>query len=291
MGRNKMSFLGEEAEPEKRIVEKNLGKPGLVAGLLVILVSVYSQYVIPELNLISGTLLVYGVPILITALIWGRPIISKSLSHMYKALKYGLGYFGVFTVIGLSAGFLILLLLTIFDPAAINLLHKPNPVLQVSPELAWVMVAFSFLVVGPSEEYLFRGFVFGGSLNVFKSRHWLFLALISSLFFAGVHLYYAVVYGVASLVQFADLITFGMAMAATYYVSGGNLLVPAMIHGAYDATGYIGVATSSNIGAQLRELMIIIGLIVAVVVFSRKKRKTSTDGANALEPSEQLQIV
>jgi membrane protease YdiL (CAAX protease family) len=268
-----MSFLSEEAESEKkRFVEKHLGKTGFVTGLLVILVCVYSQYVIPGLNLISGTLLVYGVPILVTGLIWGRTIISKALRRMYTAVRYGLGYFGIFTILGLAASFLILFVLTIFDPAAVNLLHKPNPVLQVSPELAWVMIGFSFLVVGPSEEYLFRGFVFGGLLNVFKGRHWLTLALVSSVFFAGVHLYYAVVYGVASLVQFADLITFGMAMAATYHVSGGNLLVPAMIHGAYDATGYLGVATSSDIGAQLRELMIFIGLVVAIIVFSRRKR-------------------
>jgi len=279
-GRSKMSLLTQEEEPEKkRFVERHLGKTGFITGLVIILASVYLQYVIPGLNLVSGTLLVYGVPILVTSLIWGRTIIVKALNHMYAALRYGLGYFGIFTIIGLAAGILILFLLTLFDPTAINLLHKPNPVLQVPPELAWFMIGFSFLVVGPSEEYLFRGFVFGGLLNVFKGRHWLFLALVSSIFFAGVHLYYAVVYGVASLVQFADLITFGMAMAATYYVSGGNLLVPAMIHGAYDATGYIGVATSSDIGAQLRELMIFIGLIAAVIVFSRKKPVQSSSSA------------
>jgi membrane protease YdiL (CAAX protease family) len=268
-----MAFLSEEAKTEKRRwVEKNLGKTSLITGLVVILASVYAQYVIPGLNLVSGTLLVYGIPLLVTSLIWGRTIISKALRQMSTAVRYGLGYFGIFTIIGLAASILILTLLTVFDPSAINLLHKPNPVLQVSPELAWVMIGFSFLVVGPSEEYLFRGFVFGGLLNVFKGRHWLVLAFVSSLFFAGVHLYYAVVYGVASLVQFADLITFGMAMAATYYVSGGNLLVPAMIHGAYDATGYLGVATSSDIGVLLRELMIFVGLIVAIFVFFRRKR-------------------
>jgi membrane protease YdiL (CAAX protease family) len=277
-GEAKMAFLSNEVEPEKKKpAGKNLGKTAFVVGLIVILVSVYAQYVIPGLNLISGTLLVYGLPILVTSVIWGRTIIAKALRHMYTAVRYGLGYFGIFTVIGLGASILILLVLTLLDPSAINLLHKPNPVLQVSPELAWFMVGFSFLVVGPSEEYLFRGFVFGGLLNVLKGRHWLFLAFVSSIFFAGVHLYYAVVYGVASLVQFADLITFGMAMAATYYASGGNLLVPAMIHGAYDATGYVGVATSSQIGAQLREVMILIGLIAAFIVFSRRKRNAPAD--------------
>jgi hypothetical protein len=273
-----MTILSNEVEHEKkRSAGKNLGKAAFVVGLIVILVSVYAQYVIPDLNLISGTLLVYGLPILVTGVIWGRTIIAKALRHMYTAVRYGLGYFGIFTVIGLAVSILILIVLTLLDPSAINLLHKPNPVLQVSPELARFMVGFSFLVVGPSEEYLFRGFVFGGLLNVLKGRHWLFLAFVSSLFFAGVHLYYAVVYGVASLVQFADLITFGMAMAATYYASGGNLLVPAMIHGAYDATGYVGVATSSQIGVQLREVMIVIGLIAAFIVFSRRKRNAPAD--------------
>ena len=270
-------FLNNVTEPGKQKVQRKLGKTRFIIGLISILASVYSQYLIPGLNLVSGTLLVYGLPIFIVSLIWGRAIISKALGHMRNALKYGLGYFGIFTVIGLSAGILIVIILTVFDPAAVNLLHKPNPVLQVSPEFAWLMIAYSFLVVGPSEEYLFRGFVFGGLINIAKGKHWLLLAFVSSLFFASVHLYYAVVYGVASIVQFADLITFGMAMASTYYVSGGNLLIPAMIHGAYDATGYIGVATSSNIGAQLRELMILIGILVAIFVFSRRKKKSKRE--------------
>jgi membrane protease YdiL (CAAX protease family) len=267
-----MSLLTQEEETEKRRpVGRRLGKAGFTAGLVVILACSYLQYVIPGLNLVTVTLLVYGIPILVTGLIWGRTVIFKALNRMYAALKYGFGYFGIFTIIGLGASILIIFLLTAFDLSAIKLLNKPNPVLQVSPELAWFMVGFSFLVVGPSEEYLFRGFVFGGLLNVFKGRHWLTLALVSSIFFAAVHLYYAVVYGVTSLVAFADLITFGMAMAATYYVSGGNLLVPAMIHGAYDATAYVSIATSSDIGVQLRDLMIVIGVVAALLVFSRKK--------------------
>jgi membrane protease YdiL (CAAX protease family) len=189
-------------------------------------------------------------------------------------LKYGLGYFGAFNVLSLLLSIVIIYLLLIFDPATVDLLQKPNPVLQVSPEVAWIMVGFSFLVTGPCEEYLFRGFVFGGLLNISKNRHWLSLALISSLFFAGVHLYYALTYEIASLVPFVDLMTFGMAMAATYYVSGGNLFAPAMIHGAYDATAFIGVATSTDIGVQLRVAMMLVGAIVAVMVFVQRKRGT-----------------
>jgi membrane protease YdiL (CAAX protease family) len=108
-------------------------------------------------------------------------------------------------------------------------------------------------------------------LSFFKNRHWLTIALVSSVFFAAAHLYYAVVYGVASLVQFVELIAFGMAMAATYYVSGGNLFAPALIHGAYDATAFIGVATTLIIGAELRGVMILIGIIVAIVIFAERR--------------------
>lgn len=66
------------------------------------------------------------------------------------------------------------------------------------------------------------------------------LAFLSSVFFAAVHLYYALTYGVASLIPFVDIVAIGMALAITYYHSGGNLLIPALIHGVYDATGFFG---------------------------------------------------
>lgn len=258
--------------PTERVAGTRPLTPALfIVGLLVILVCSYLQYVIPGLNFITGVLLVYGIPILVTSLIYGRTIIKKAFNQTLNAVKFGLGYFGAFTALYILVATFIIILLTIFNPAAVNLLQKPNPVLQVSSRVAWLMVGVSFLIVGPAEEYLFRGFVFGGLLSVFRNRHWLSVAFISSIFFAVVHLYYATTYEAASLVQFADLVAFGMAMAATYYVSGGNLIVPAMIHGAYDATAFIGVATSANIGDQLREFMILIGIFVAIAIFIEKR--------------------
>ncbi|MEM0053916.1 MAG: hypothetical protein QXL89_06995 [Nitrososphaeria archaeon] len=89
-------------------------------------------------------------------------------------------------------------------------------------------------------------------------------------------------YGVASLVIFADLITFGMAMAATYYVSNGNLLIPSIVHGAYDASGFISVATSFELGMMLRVSLTLIGLIVAIVLFVQKilTRQTKKSSEN-----------
>ena len=45
--------------------------------------------------------------------------------------------------------------------------------LEISPSAALVMVAVSFLIIGPAEEFLFRGFMFGGLLSITKGRYWM----------------------------------------------------------------------------------------------------------------------
>jgi membrane protease YdiL (CAAX protease family) len=247
------------------------GKKRYIVGLTTVFVCSYVQYLGYHFGLILGPLVVYGVPILVITLLWGTTITKRFFKSTYSALKLGLGFFGAFTVLGILLAVVMLLFLLVFNPSAVDLLNRPNPVLNVSPNLAWIMVVFSVLVVGPAEEYVFRGFMFGRLLEIFKNHRWFIVAFISSLLFGAVHLYYAIVYGVASLVQFTDLVTFGMAMAATYHLSGGNLFVPSLIHGVYDATAFVGVANSSDIViAALRGSMILIGIIAAVVLLVQK---------------------
>ena len=248
-------------------------KKSFLLAMLVIFAASYSQYLIHGISPVLDVFIVYGVPILVISLLAGREIARRSFNHNHLALKFGLGFYGAFTLLGTILGIAIYAVISQFDPSALNLLHNPNPVLHVSPESAWIMVLGSILVIGPAEEYIFRGFVYGELLKIFSDRHWISLALVSSLLFAAVHLYYALVYGLASLVQFADLVTFGMAMACTYYLSGGNIFIPALIHGVYDATGFLGVATSSGIGALLREIMLLVGLIFSLVLLAQRKRR------------------
>ena len=255
-------------------MEAPINKGYYIIGIIILFATSYGQYLISS-NFIMNLLIVYGVPILVASIFWGRTILKKSIHNMFVALKFGLGAYGAFTVLGTLISFGIIFFLASFDPSALNLLHRLNPVLNIPPGAAWVMVAGSFLIIGPSEEYIFRGFVYGGLLSIFKNRHWFSLAFISSIMFAAVHLYYGLTYGIASLIAFTDLITFGMAMAVTYYLSGGNLLIPALIHGAYDATGFLGVATSQGLGAILRYSLLLIGIIVALVIFVKRIRKRS----------------
>ena len=269
---------------------RRVSKTSYIAGLIVIFVCVYSQYLAQCLGfhygLVLGTLIVYVVPILIVTLLWGTAIAKRFFNNTYSAVKLGLGFFGAFTVLGIIVAAVILFFLTVYNPSTVNLLNKPNPALNVSPQLAWIMVAFSILVVGPAEEYLFRGFMFGALLEIFRNHHWLTLAFASSVLFAAVHLYYAVTYGLASLIQFTELITFGMAMAATYYFSKGNLLVPSLIHGVFDATGFIGVAVSVDVGLRLREYMILIGVIVGfVLLIQRSHMRDYNTPAESMKPN------
>ena len=248
---------------------KSLPKKFYLLGVVVIFLSVYSQYFI-HYGSIIGYLVVYGVPVLVVSLILGRQLLQRAAKNNEETAKFGLGLFGVLIAIGLLLSIIALAVITHFDPHAANLLNKLNPVLNVPPNVAWLMIPISILVVGPAEEYIFRGFVYGGLLRISKGKYWLLLAVVSSVMFASVHAYYAFTYGVASVLPFIDLITFGLAMAITYYWSGGNLLVLALIHGTYDATGFLGVATTNQIGKAAQFAMIFVGIGFAVVYLPKK---------------------
>jgi membrane protease YdiL (CAAX protease family) len=248
-------------------------------GLLAIYATAYSQYFLPSLNLVLSLLYVYGIPIVIVGIFWGRYTLRRFFNRMYAAVKYGFASYGGFTGLSYILTFIIILLIIIFDPSALNILNNPNPVLNTTPENAWIMVWVSLLVVGPAEEFIFRGFLFGGLLNILGNRHWISLAFLTSILFAAAHLYYALQYGIVSVIMFTQLIAFGMAMAVTYYLSNGNLLIPSFIHGLFDATGFLTTAVSLDFGATLRLQLFYVSLAVlgALLVQHLWNRGKSTE--------------
>lgn len=249
-----------------------LSRARYIVGLLVIYAAIYSQYLLPDIGLVFGLIYVYGIPLVVIAFLWGRNILHRSLHKMYEALKYGFASYGGFTALGYGISVVIILILIFFDPNIIKVLTQPNPVLNTSPEEAWLFVWLSFIVVGPAEEFLFRGFVYGGLLSMFNNRHWLSLAFLSSILFAAVHLYYIFVYGIASTIMFVQLIAFGMAMAVVFYLSDGNLLVPAFLHGLFDATGFLTTAVSLDFGVALRIDLLLFSLAVLGIVLLQRLR-------------------
>lgn len=251
-----------------------ISKRTYFTGLLIIFLSAYSQYFVEGYGPITGALVVYGIPIIWISVFFGSEILNRAFKNNGLALKYGMGYFGAFSLLGGIISGIIIMVLTTVDPNALDILNRANPVLHVPRKLAWMMVIISMIFIGPAEEYIFRGFVFGGLLKIYHNHHWIFLAFVSSFLFAVVHLYYLVIYGLASLIPFAEIVTIGMALGFAYYLSGGNLLIPALIHGAFDATGFIAEDISEGIGIALRFSMVLIGLLVAFVMYRRRNRRT-----------------
>lgn len=251
---------------EQASAEKGIRFWKYAVGLLVIVIGVYSQYIFNIRGLVYGTLVVYILPAIVIFLIDGRRILSKANANFKKAFRYGFGYFGVFSAAGIGLALLLLLILFAFDPQIGGLLNRPNPLLEVTPNLAWIMIGFSFLVVGPFEEFLFRGFIFGELLNILKGRHWVFAAIISSILFSIIHLYYFFAFGIASVIQFSQIIMFGLGLSGAYYKSQGNLLILALIHGAFDATSFLIIAIPENpfIGLELKIALIVVSVLIGV---------------------------
>jgi membrane protease YdiL (CAAX protease family) len=241
-----------------------------IIGLAVIFTTVYIPYFVP-LGVVPGYLIVYGVPIVVVTAVFGRAIFSRAAKNNKNAFKATLGLFSSFYLVGIFLSLAALTIILQFYPSALQLLDKTNPALDVSRTVAWIMIAVSMLVIGPAEEFLFRGFVFGGLLSISKGRHWIPLAVVSAAIFASVHGYYGLTYGVASPVYFIQLITFGLAMSVAYYWSGGNIVALAVVHGLNDAIGFLGVATTRNIGLAAQGIFIAVGLVFAVSYILFKK--------------------
>ena len=256
--------------------DKPLSLSYYLIGIAVIFIAVYVPYFVDVGSQVVGYLIVYGIPIAVVSVLFGKQILSRAAKNNKEALKVTLGTFSPFYIAGIFTAAIALAIILQFYPSATDLLQKTNPVLNVSPTEAWVFVAFSLLVVGPAEEYLFRGFMYGGLLNLTKGKYWLPLAIISSLMFAAAHGYYAQTYGVASPVFYIELVMFGVSMAVAYNWSGGNLLALAVVHGTNDAIGFLSVATTASIAgvnvSRIAQIVFIaVGFVFTVTYVLKKK--------------------
>ncbi|MWG35365.1 CPBP family intramembrane glutamic endopeptidase [Halomarina oriensis] len=97
-----------------------------------------------------------------------------------------------------------------------------------------LLVPLSILLVGPGEELLYRG-VIQGSLN--ESFHVVRAIVLASAIFASIHVFSLIGSGagVAAYIGFVFVLATVLGGA---YVLSGNLFVPAMIHGLYNAAQF-----------------------------------------------------
>lgn len=157
----------------------------------------------------------------------GRPVGSVGLRvPTGRDLAVAVG--GYALALGVALGGALAVSLAEVEPAR----NAAAEVAVQRPAVLLLLVPASFLLIGPGEELLFRGVVQGRLRETLSAPTAVGLA---SAVFAGVHLLALTGSPGARLITVAVL--FGPALVfGTAYELTGNLVVPALIHGAYNAT-------------------------------------------------------
>lgn len=117
-----------------------------------------------------------------------------------------------------------------------------------NPEVLLLLIPASVLLIGPGEEMLFRGVVQGRLREVFSPVPGV---LIPSVVFAGLH-WFALTGGSAqgNLVALGVLIVPAVVFGVSYEYTG-NIVVPSLIHGLYNATLFTALYAVVVYGDQL----------------------------------------
>jgi membrane protease YdiL (CAAX protease family) len=250
-------------------------------GVAVVVLAISSQYFVPQAwpasrlvyrSLAGDVAVVYGLPIVAFTLLVGTGPLRGWRANPRKATVEGLGWYGAMAALAFVITVALAAVYLAVDPGALKLLERPNPALQAAAGNPWFFVGFSF-VVGAFEETIFRGWIFGFWMA--RTPAWLTPAILSSALFAAVHIYYGTTYGIAAPLIFPTLFLLGFAFAATYRYNGGNLFVPAALHGANDAAAYL-TLISLAAGTDLHWLLVAAGLII-VLVYLFRVRSTNRD--------------
>ena len=251
-----------------------------VAAVVITVVAVVSQYFVPHLlpftaplygSFLGGLFVVYGIPIAAFAILVGARPLERFAVRPASAALTALGWYGVLSLLALAVTFALVIVYLALDPSALDLLNRPNPVVQEAQTNPWFWVGFSF-AIGAVEETIFRGWIFGYWLARGTSVGWVH-AIWTSALFAGVHLYYATTYGIAAPLVYPTLFFLGLAFALAVQASGGNLVWVAVLHGANDATAFLTIvspllANSVHFGVML------IGAVVALLLYLRRPKPT-----------------
>lgn len=158
----------------------------------------------------------------------GRRFVPAHVPSIRDLAWVGVGY-----VLALGGAFLGLGVVVITGaPAAQNQLGE---VAVDHPELLLFLVPFSFLLIGPGEELLFRGIVQGTLREAYGPAAGVTLA---SAIFAAVH-YLALSGGAGARLTTVGVLFLPSLVFGAAYERTRNLVVPALIHGAYNATLFL----------------------------------------------------
>lgn len=149
------------------------------------------------------------------------------------------------TVLGVGALLAALIAIsTIFQQLGLETAqHQLEEIGRNNPQLMMVMIPLAFLVIGPSEELLFRGVIQGVLRRVYRP---LPAIAIASVMFGIGHVTALTGEGKGSTILAVLLL--GAILGALYEYTD-NLVVPSLVHGAYDAIVFVQIYVTATGGA------------------------------------------
>jgi membrane protease YdiL (CAAX protease family) len=142
---------------------------------------------------------------------------------------------GIVTIVG---GLFVLLAFLVVSSRLLSVLgieSAQNQVVAVgqqNPDVFLLLVPLSFLLVGPGEELLFRGLVQGTLRESLSATR---AVVLASALFASIHLFS--LSGDGKFVYIGIVFVLALVLGGIYEYTG-NLTVPALVHGAYNAVQF-----------------------------------------------------
>jgi membrane protease YdiL (CAAX protease family) len=230
-----------------------LSVAGLGTGFLLVVLaalglSLASIPITQTLSLVLSLVLVQGVGVLLVAVAY--------LAYTDRPLSFvGASVPGLRDLAWIAGGFVVSVLGYVVVAIAMTLTGTQSAqnnvvdVVQGNPDLLLWLVPLSFLLIGPGEELLFRGVVQGRLRETFGPA----LAIgLATLIFVTLH-YFSLSGGATQrLVYIGALIPPALVFAVSYERTN-NIVVPSIIHGAYNALQFGLLYLAMKFGPELSE--------------------------------------
>jgi len=186
-----------------------------------------SPFTLLVISLVSIQGVAFGGVALLYLRVRGRPIgsVGLRLPSVRDLLIVVAGYAAAFVAAIIGA----IVISVTGAPAGEN---QVTEFASADPSVLLWLVPASFLLIGPGEELLFRGIVQGRLRETFDRVPGVVLA---SALFAAVH-FAALTGGTGGRLVTITVLFFPALVFGTVYEVTDNLVVPALVHGAYNAT-------------------------------------------------------
>jgi membrane protease YdiL (CAAX protease family) len=263
--------LVSNSRPQLRAVGVSVGVGllGIVLAAVFVFVGAGALYLLQGepsvlLLLAISLLLGQGVAFMGTAyayLRWrGLPLQSVGIRvPSLKELAIGAGVFVVTILYLMGAGFL--MQQTGTEGASNNV----ATLAMENPEIILLLLPGAYLLIGPGEELLFRGVVQGRLRESFSAVP---AILIASVIFASIHVF-SLQAGAplsAKLVTITLLMGPSIAFGAVYEYTE-NIVIPALLHGTYDAFLFIALYVVASGGMEAPESGSAVAAVLATLPF------------------------